>query len=170
MGCASMEIETDRLIIRSFTMVDAEDYAAIVGDPEVMRYLGGRAHDRAEAEAYVVDCIDRDSASGASRYAVVLKDGERFAGFCGFKIIEVEDQPSWTDFGWRYGREFWRQGYGVEAARAVYDFGRSTLGLGVIEARAHVDNAGSLRIIEKLGFRWIEDVETDHGRFRRFLG
>ena len=165
-----MELETDRSIIRSLTMADAGDYAAVVGDPEVMRYLGGRPHDRPEAEAYVVDCIRRDVDSGVSRYAVTLKDSGQFMGFCGFKIIAADDQPSWIDFGWRYGRRFWRQGYGMEAARAVYGFGRSILDLGVIEARAHVDNAGSLRIIENLGFRWIEDVDTDHGRFRRFLG
>ena len=36
------------------------------------------------------------------------------------------------------------------------------------EARAHRDNRGSLRIIEKLGFTWLNDYQTEIGVFRRY--
>ena len=55
----------------------------------------------------------------------------------------------------------------MEAARAVYDYGKTELGLTNIEVRAHCDNLGSLRIIEKLGFVWLNNYETSVGRFRR---
>ena len=55
----------------------------------------------------------------------------------------------------------------MEAAGAVYDYGKTELGLTNIEARAHCDNFASLRIIEKLGFIWLNDYETSVGMFRR---
>jgi len=51
--------------------------------------------------------------------------------------------------------------------RAVYDYGKTKLCLINIEVRAHSDNIGSLRIIEKLGFVWLNNYETSVGRFLR---
>lgn len=168
-----MELNTARLLIRSFREEDCAAYAEIVRDPEVMRYLGDPL-DNSAAEAYVADCISRDDISGISRYAVVRKDDRAFLGFCGFKSLQedygnqVRTGESWTDFGWRYRQSIWRQGIGSEAANAVYAFGKRELGLENIEARAHRDNVGSLRIIEKLGFVWLNDYETSVGPFRRY--
>lgn len=169
-----MEIETDRLIIRSFRLEDAEEYARIVADPEVMRYLGG-ALDAEAAKSYVSDCIERDRSSGISRYAVLPRQkASELIGFCGFKALtedyghQVPVGTAWVDFGWRYRQSVWRRGYGFEAAEAVYEYGRNNLGLMNIEARAHVENSGSLRIIEKLGFVWSNDYESSQGRFRRY--
>jgi RimJ/RimL family protein N-acetyltransferase len=163
-----MEIETERLVIRSLTLEDLADYAMLVADPEVMRYLGEVQGGEA-ARRYVMDCVERDQSTGISRYAVTDREGGEFMGFCGFKEIILDSGPDWLDFGWRYQKRFWRQGIGIEAARAVHRFGTDELNLSGIEARAHVDNTGSLRIIELLGFEWTEDYETPVGAFRRFV-
>ncbi len=168
-----MQLETDRLLIRSFSERDIPAYAALVADAEVMRYLGPPLDGQA-AQAYVLDCVTRDRDSGVSRYAVLGRADQDFYGFCGFKALtedyggQVPEGQAWLDFGWRYQRKVWRQGIGFEAAQAVYAFGKNTLGLGLIEARAHRDNLGSLRIIEKLGFSWLNDYQTDIGEFRRY--
>ena len=168
-----MQLTTDRLLIRSFRSEDVAAYAGIVADAEVMRYLG-QPLDRKAANDYVEDCIERDQSSGISRYAVLLRSDQRFIGFCGFKALredaggQVPAGQDWVDFGWRYSRSIWRSGYGFEAAQAVYQHGKRTLGLAGIEARAHRDNLGSLRIIEKLGFRWCNDYESGIGVFRRY--
>ena len=65
-----MRIETERLVIRSFARSDLPTYAAIVADPRVTKYLAdGSPHSLAEAEAYLLDCIARDDATGIARYA-----------------------------------------------------------------------------------------------------
>ena len=168
-----MHLATDNLVIRSVAAEDVGDYASIVADPEVMRYLG-ETLDKASAAAYIADCIERDLNTGISRYAVLQKVDGAFIGLCGFKFLtedygnQVPQGTVWTDFGWRYRRASWRRGFGFEAASAVYEFGKSQLGLRNIEARAHRDNAGSLRIIEKLGFKWMNDYESPVGVFRRY--
>ncbi len=144
-----MQIETPRLTIRSFVETDIPEYARIVADPRVTKYLqDGSPHPYEEAAAYVHDAVRRDASSGISRYAVVRKIENDLIGFCGFK--ELDD---YVDFGWRYAQHVWRQGYGKEAAFAVLDYGLAALNLKMISAGAFVENVGSVRIIEQLGFR-----------------
>ncbi|MCZ6856296.1 MAG: GNAT family N-acetyltransferase [Gammaproteobacteria bacterium] len=167
-----MQLLTSRLIIRSFKTEDSSEYADVVGDTEVMRFLGGPV-DSIAAWKYVAECIERDQATGISRYAVTSKAGSAFIGFCGFKALtedygqQVSPGTPWVDFGWRYRKSAWRQGFGMEAASAVYHYGKTELGLTNVEARTHRDNLGSLHIIEKLGFVWLNDYETSVGTFRR---
>ena len=97
-----MQIETPRLTIRSFVETDIPEYARIVADPQVTKYLrDGSPHPYEEAVAYVQDAVRRDASSGISRYAVVRKVENDLIGFCGFK--ELDD---YVDFGWRYAGTF----------------------------------------------------------------
>jgi RimJ/RimL family protein N-acetyltransferase len=96
----SMLIQTNRLIIRSFQESDVPEYAAIVADPEVTRFLGdGSPHSYEQAAAYVHNCIRSEAKEGVARYAVILKETEELIGFCGFKKM-----CDYIDFGWRYAR------------------------------------------------------------------
>lgn len=152
-----MHLETERLLIRSFEEADIPAYAEIVADPRVTRYLGdGRAHSHEEAAAYVRDCIALETEIGMSRYAVVL-EGE-LIGFCGFK-----PEGEHIDFGWRYAHRHWGKGYATEAARAVLRYGLEELDLRGIVAVAYEANVASVRVIEKLGFRFTERTTNEHG-------
>lgn len=170
-----MELTTDRLMIRSLCPDDVPEFLDMVADPEVMRYLGGPM-DLERARGYIPDCIERDRATGISRYAVTRADDGLFLGFCGFKALQGEDAGDqvppgdpWVDFGWTYRQSAWRQGFGTEAARAIYDYGKGVLKLENVEIRTHRDNVGSLKIIERLGaFEWSNDYESPAGVFRRF--
>jgi len=169
-----MNLQTPRLNIRPLTLDDVEPLEVICADPEVMRYLGPPMSPEA-VHAYVVDCMNRQTATGISRYAVVRRSNGELLGYCGFKQLAGEDAggqlprgSQWTDFGWRYRRSAWRQGYGSEAALAIRDNGRRLLTLPPVEARAHRDNVASLRIIEKLGFVWVNDYQTPLGSHRRY--
>ena len=159
-----MRIETPRLIIRSFAAPDIPDYARIVADPQVTKYLAdGSPHAHEEAESYIHDVIRRDRESGISRYAVERKADRDLIGFCGFK--ELED---YVDFGWRYAQHAWGQGYGTEAALAVLDYGLNALKLQSIAVQSFVDNIASLRIIEKLGFQIVEEIECYGNKMVRY--
>jgi len=147
-----VRVETDRLIIRSFSESDIPAYATIVADPRVTKYLAdGSPHSPAEAEAYILDCIDRDQATGISRYAVLLKHDESLIGFCGFKKL-----PDYTDFGWRYAQQAWGQGYATEAALRVLAYGLEDLKLINLAAGSFTENVASVKIIQKLGFRHVQ--------------
>jgi RimJ/RimL family protein N-acetyltransferase len=145
-----MIIETSRLTIRSFMESDIPEYAAIVADPQVTRFLGdGSPHSHEQAAAYVYGCIKSETRGDVARYAVVLKETGELIGFCGFKKVH-----DYTDFGWRYARRAWGNGYATEAAAAVLDYGLNTLKLGDIVAVSALENVGSVRVMEKIGLQF----------------
>jgi RimJ/RimL family protein N-acetyltransferase len=159
-----MRIETSRLTIRSFRETDIAGYAAIVADPEVTRFLaGGSPHSYDQAAAYVRECIESEAREGFARYAVLLGETGELIGFCGFKR-RGED----IDFGWRYAREAWGQGYATEAAAAVLDHGANTLGLSRIVAQSATENVGSVRVMEKIGLRFEGFAEVRGRRMVRY--
>jgi RimJ/RimL family protein N-acetyltransferase len=145
-----MIIETNRLTIRSFLESDIPEYATVVADPKVTKFLGdGLPHSYEQATAYVYDCIRSEAKEGIARYAVILRETGELIGFCGFKKVN-----DYIDFGWRYARRAWGHGYATEAAAAVLDHGIHTLKLSGIVAKSAVENVGSVRVIEKIGMQF----------------
>ena len=54
-----MRLETERMIIRSWRESDVDEYAKIVAQPEVMKFISdGRVNDYATAEAFVLRGIE----------------------------------------------------------------------------------------------------------------
>lgn len=69
-----------------------------------------------------------------------------------------------AELGYIFGRFAWGRGVATEAARACLRFGFERLGCDVIGAGALKANAGSLRILEKLGMRPTPNAHyDDHG-------
>jgi ribosomal-protein-alanine N-acetyltransferase len=158
-----MIIETDRLTIRSFVESDIPRYAAIVADRAVTRFIGdGSPHTYEEAAAYVERCIRSESEGSIARYAVILRETGELIGFCGFGRGR-----GCIDFGWRYAKHAWGNGYATEAAAAVLDYGINTLKLSGIVARSAVENAGSIRVMEKIGLEF-DAFGIVHGRRTAF--
>ena len=54
--------------------------------------------------------------------------------------------------GFYLAREFWGRGLATEAGRAFVDFGFEELKLRRIVTSVQVENAASIRVLEKLGF------------------
>lgn len=143
-----MKIQTNRLIIRSFSESDINTYCKIVSKPEVVKYLrNNKPHSKIEAESYIKDTMSKEKSSGIARYAVSLKTTGELIGFCGFDISGNN-----IDFGWRYDSSVWGNGYASEAAHAVLNFGINELKLNSIIAGCAIENIASVKIIEKLGF------------------
>lgn len=72
--------------------------------------------------------------------------------------------------GFVLARAHWGLGLGSEAARAVLRYGFETLALEQMEAEAAARNSASLRILAKLGFKYVESFidESDGEPCERF--
>jgi RimJ/RimL family protein N-acetyltransferase len=86
---------------------------------------------------------------GFGLYLVELKEGGIPIGMCG--LIKRESLAD-VDVGFAFLPEFWSKGYASESTSAVMAHARGALGLGRIVAIVSPDNAGSIRVLEKLGF------------------
>lgn len=150
-----MELETKRLRIRYFRKDDLPTYAKIVADPDVMKFVGG-PQTMSDAADYLAEMIRLSQTRGLGRYAVETKDSQSLIGFCGFRPA-----GRYIDFGYRYAKDSWGKGLGIEAAVAVRKYGLEALGMKNMEAGAAVENAASIRILDKLNFKFREELIFD---------
>ncbi len=156
---ADLRVETERLIIRNWKASDSEPYAAIVADPEVMKFIGdGNPRTIEYATTFVLDMMRLYEERGWIRFAVELKETGELLGFCGYGL-----QNGVLDYGWRYARSSWGGGYGSEAAIAVLEIGRTRFGLKNIQSKSYPENRGSVRIMERMGMSYLFD-STENGR------
>ena len=154
---SNLFIETERLIIRPFTMDDIEPSYLMNLDPEVSRYTGdGGVVSREEMERRIVEDVMGDYAKhGYGRLAVEWKANGQFIGFSGLKYLEDMDE---VDLGFRYMKAYWGMGIATEAGRPCLDLGFESLGLKRIIAMVLPENGGSIRVLEKLGFGYEKEI------------
>ena len=154
-------IETPRLILRPFTLADAQASFEMNSDPEVMRFLGGVTVSSVDE---VRDMLRQSTLAdyekhGFGRHAVIHKESNEFMGFTGLKYIEELDE---VDIGYRLIPKYWRQGFGYESALPWVDFAFNDLGLKRIIALADTNNVASITLMKKLGLTYEKMVHI-HG-------
>ena len=148
-----MLLETNRLIIECFKTSDISDWAKIESDANVRRFVDGKVLSFEGARKYVEMNIRHYEKIGYGRYAVRLKENRKLIGMCGFL-----NEPYGIDFGYRYSKDSWGKGLGFEAAKEVLEYGFSELGLEKVVGLTAEQNYGSIRILEKLGFKFQEKL------------
>jgi RimJ/RimL family protein N-acetyltransferase len=138
------------LLLRPHREDDAAYLVALNADPEVTRYTGDAGGLTDERAREVIARLQREAIERLGRMVVVdVATGERL-GWCGLKR---EPEIGGIDLGYRFFRQHWGKGFATEAARACLDFGFGDLALEEILAWVVPENAASVRVLEKLGFR-----------------
>ena len=152
-------IETNRLLLRTFTVDDAALIYQLNLDPDVIRYTHDPIKDLAHASEILEKVIIPQYALyNHGRWAVHVKATLEFLGWCGLKYRAELNE---IDLGYRFKKEGWGKGYATEAAFASIQYGFEKIGLQRIVARAEIDNIGSWKVLEKCGMTYIGDEEVD---------
>ncbi|GIJ09516.1 GNAT family N-acetyltransferase [Micromonospora andamanensis] len=141
-------------------------------DPEVLRYLFGRARSRDEVVASherrlaLADKVDglgywmafgTDGAAPGSTPPAAEDDGE----FVGLLMLppahgpDQPDDPTVADLGYRILRRHWRKGLASEASRELLRHAFDTVGQRRVVAQTMTVNTGSRRVMESVGLRYV---------------
>ena len=140
-----------RLVLRMFRESDLDAYAAMCGDPEVMRYLGdGYPLTRAEAWRNMAMVLGHWQLRGFGLWAVEERATGLLAGRVG--CWQPEGWPG-LEIGWALRREFWGRGYATEAAQTVMADAFSRLERPRLISLIHPQNGGSIAVAVRLGMR-----------------
>ena len=161
MSHSNLIIETERLLIRPFTIDDLELSYKMNLDPIVTQYTGdGGVVSIEDTERRIVEDVLGDyKKHGYGRLAVELKGENSFIGFTGLKYLQKLDE---VELGYRFMRKYWGQGIATEAGKASVKLGFETLELNKIIGLVLPENKGSIRVLEKLSFNYEKDlVEND---------
>lgn len=144
---------TRRLVLAQLADRDSEFILGLLNEPSFLRYIGDRGVRTADdARRY----IREGPVAGYERYGygllrVALKDQDTPIGMCG--VLKRDTLPD-PDLGFSFLPEYWSQGYALEAATAVMRHARNVLHLGRVLAITTQENGPSMRLLDKLGFRF----------------
>ena len=146
-------LETERLVLRQFTMEDVDNLVELDSDPEVVFHItGGVTTPREEVESDVLPAFlayyDRGDAYGF--WAAVERETGEFLGWFHFRPGEghPDDEP---ELGYRLRKSAWGKGYAAEGSRALIDRGFSQFGVRRVVAETMVVHDASRRVMEKAG-------------------
>lgn len=151
-------IQTPRLVLRPHTRADFDDSAAMRGDPEVMRFIGGKPFTREEAWTRFLRNVGHWEVLGFG-YWVVRDAAGRFVGEVGFADFqrEVEPRPDGPEAGWVLARWAHGQGFATESVRAILAWGERHFGSPRSWCIIDPSNASSIHVAERCGFAKIAD-------------
>jgi len=141
-------LETERLVLRPWRDDDLDAYAALMADPEVMRFLGG-PQARNDAWRSIAVMLGHWVLRGFGVWAVERKSDGALLGRVG--IQRPEGWPA-TEVVWTLGRPYWGQGYATEGAKASLDYGFKALPLSKLVSFIDAENVASQNVAKRLGY------------------
>lgn len=158
-----MILETQRLILRPWKARDAEPFAALNADPEVMRHFPRRL-DRAGSDALIERMRAREARDGMTFHAAERRGDGAFLGMIGISYLDMPDTAvdGAVEIGWRLARPFWGQGYATEGAEAWLGHAFTALDLPEIVAFTSQPNLRSQAVMRRLGMRRDPARDFDH--------
>jgi RimJ/RimL family protein N-acetyltransferase len=144
-------IETERLLLRPFEPADAGEIDPIYR--ECWPYFPAPlSSSLAQTQGIVERSVAMQAEHGFSFWLVRDRATGAAIGDCG--LIPLELRGPEIELGYRLGRRWWGRGFATEAAGAALRAGLDVLGLDRILAVTHPQNAGSRRVMEKLGMTY----------------
>ncbi|HVF37563.1 MAG TPA: GNAT family N-acetyltransferase [Sphingomicrobium sp.] len=154
-------LETERLLLRHYRKEDFRPHLAIVGDDEVMRFVGGKGISEEDCWRRLAAAVGMWDLMGFGGWAVVRKADNAIVGtvslFNAWRALEPEfgEDP---EMGWIFTREVHGQGIAGEACRAVLAWADSSLPPTPIWAIIAPENRPSLALAEKLRFERLSET------------
>jgi RimJ/RimL family protein N-acetyltransferase len=156
-------LTTERLRLEPFELSHVDGLNEMNADPEVMRYISGRAETRDETLASVERIQARWRDVGYSWWSFFDRATGRIVGAGCIQNLRRTGAPSPDpacplEIGWRLRRDHWHQGLASEAAVAMADFAFGPLRAPELYAVCYPENAASAAVMRRLG---MDDLGID---------
>jgi RimJ/RimL family protein N-acetyltransferase len=148
-------IETERLLLRQFTLADTDFIIELVNSPGWLQFIGDRnIKTEADAQKYLLNGpLKSYELNGYGLSMVELKEDKIPVGMCGIIKRDTLDHP---DIGFAFLPAFTGKGYAVEIAAATIQYAKEILELHPILAITVPDNHASIKLLERIGLRFVK--------------
>ncbi|WP_207515600.1 GNAT family N-acetyltransferase [Longitalea luteola] len=152
--------ETNRLLIRRYTLADEANFFAINGDAEIMRYIR-EPRDRQECLIFLrrnIQFYEQHPLMG--RWAMAEKDSGTFVGSFAIIPVETTDPKRHTEIqlGYALLKDYWGRGYATESTLAGRRYAFDTMKLPQIVAITEQENIASQKVLLRSGFKKQPDI------------
>ena len=157
-----MILETDRLQLRMLTADDAPFILRLLNEPSFIQNIGDRGvRTIVDAQGYIQKGpLASYEKFGFGLWLIELKSEGTPIGICGLLKRDVLED---VDIGYALLPEFCSQGYAFESASAVMLYAGKKLGLKRVVAVTNAANKSSIRLLEKMGFKYERMVRLSEG-------
>lgn len=158
-------LRTDRLLVRDWSVSDAEEALQIYGCADALRWL---AHElclvphvtamRSMLQKWIAQ--QPDMAPGTGRWAMVLRDNGLLVG--GIALLPMPVPEADVELGYQLVPGQWGRGYATEAARALakWAFQHSLVEVFALVAS---DNERAAATARRVGMEWVGESDKYHG-------
>lgn len=144
------QLETKRLILRTWKKSDAKDLYSYAKNPAVGPRAGWKPHEsEAESRKIIGEVFLQNTV-----WAIVWKESGAVIGSVGFQEDKFRPGVHSMEMGYSLSEEFWGRGIMTEAALEVLDYGFEYMRLYIISITTGEENTASRRVIEKCGFSY----------------
>jgi RimJ/RimL family protein N-acetyltransferase len=161
-------LKTERLLLRGHRLDDFDAYAAIWGDPAVLRHIGGgKALTGEEIWARVLRSLGHWTALDFGYWLIEERASGGVVGEIGFARFRRDWEPGLAahlgdmpESGWVLAKSAEGRGIATEAALAIHAWGESQRGWTRTFCCVAEGNDASVRVAEKIGY--IETARTTY--------
>lgn len=150
----TQRIETPRLILRRFSIEDAQPmFDNWASDPEVTKFLTWPAHGSVEVSRWVVnDWISHYEEDTFYQWAIVPKELDQPIG--SISVVSRNDEAELVHIGYCIGKNWWHRGIMTETLQTVIDFFFDEVGVNRVETRHDPNNPNSGAVMRKCGMKY----------------
>nr|WP_315024971.1 GNAT family N-acetyltransferase [uncultured Aminipila sp.] len=154
-----MQFETERLILREYTMDDFDALYEIFSDEVTMEYYP-KPFDRNKVRDWIKWNIENYEIFGFGLWAVVLKETGEMIGDCGITMQTIGGKIK-PEIGYHIHKKYWNKGLGNEAARKCRDYIFENTPFNIIYSCMKYSNVGSYSVAIKNGMQKVDESEDD---------
>lgn len=157
-----LRLETKNFIGWPMEQGHVSHLRSLYTDPLVMKTLSGDGAPFSDEAINIIATrlVSHWDAHGIGPYVFLRRDDESFVGYAGLRHTLARGKSE-VELLYAVRSDAWGRGVGTEMARVVVEQGFAVLGLSELVSMTLPDNAGSRRVLEKLGFA--NDGEGDYG-------
>ena len=160
-------IETERLFLSHLSEKDSGFILELLNSPGWLQFIGNsKVKTKEDARDYILNGpVKSYQQNGFGLYLVKIRQDNSLAGICGLiKRDSLDD----IDIGFALLPEFEGKGYAYEAASAVIAIEGKSNELKKIAAITNNDNISSIKLLNKLGFRFEKNL-TLPGEYKEVM-
>jgi ribosomal-protein-alanine N-acetyltransferase len=161
-------LETERLVFRRLVPDDLDALFRLYSDSEIRQYFpeGTLSYaDTKEELEWFLNGHPRHPELGL--WATIHRETNQFIGRCGLLPWTIDERDE-VEVAYLLDKAFWGQGLGIEAARALLQYGFEQLHLARLICMTDPHNQASIKVALKMGMALEKAAEDEKGPYLLF--
>ena len=171
-------IECKDIVLREFRLEDLDELYALTLQPEITDYLPDWISTKEERRKILIDfhmennkhfldSIPNIKEEGLI-LGIILKETKEFIGWCA-TFIKDELPPPNREIAYAISKDYRSKGYTTQAAQGLVKYLFDNTNIEVLNAIALTHNIPSNRVIQKCGFKYVNDIEIENEEFHHYI-